>query len=55
VCHFFLLCAPNVREHLQLLAQLSRLLDRPGFLAKLSLAKKPDEVLALIRKTEQLL
>jgi excisionase family DNA binding protein len=55
VSHFFLLCAPNVREHLLLLARLSRLLDRAGFLAKLSLTKKPDEVLALVQKTEHAL
>ena len=31
VHHFFLLCAPNVREHLQLLARLARLINKPEF------------------------
>jgi mannitol/fructose-specific phosphotransferase system IIA component (Ntr-type) len=53
VHHFFLLCAPNVREHLQLLARLARLLNRPGFRQKLSDVEDAAEVLALIRDTEQ--
>jgi excisionase family DNA binding protein len=53
VYHFFLLCAPNVREHLQLLSRLSRLLNQPSFRAKLTAAKNPEDVIALIQKTEQ--
>ena len=53
VHHFFLLCATNVREHLQLLARLARMVRDIGFLEKLATAKQPGEVLALIRDTEQ--
>jgi mannitol/fructose-specific phosphotransferase system IIA component (Ntr-type) len=53
VRHFFLLCAPNVREHLQLLARLARMLNRPEFRTKLGAAKQPLDVLALIRDREQ--
>ena len=52
VHHFFLLCAPNVRQHLQLLARLARLVNNPEFRAKLSAAKQPDEVITLIREAE---
>ena len=48
VRHFFLLCAPNVREHLQLLSRLTRLLRKPGFIDKLAAAQQPDDVLALV-------
>jgi mannitol/fructose-specific phosphotransferase system IIA component (Ntr-type) len=52
VHHFFLLCAPNVREHLQLLARLSRMLNDPNFRAKLSATEQPQQLIALIRETE---
>jgi nitrogen PTS system EIIA component len=52
VRHFFLLCAPNVREHLQLLSRLTRLLRRPAFLSNLAAAQQPADVLALIGNTE---
>lgn len=53
VHHFFLICAPNVRDHLQLLARLARLVNNPEFRKKLALARQPDEVITLIRGTEQ--
>ena len=52
VRHFFLLCAPNVREHLQLLARLARLVNNPEFRAKLSSAKRPNDIIKLIGDTE---
>jgi len=52
VYHFFLLCAPNVRQHLQLLSRLARLVNNADFRAKLLAAKSPDDIIALIRETE---
>ena len=53
VYHFFLLCAPNVREHLQLLARLARLLNNAEFRTKLTAAKQPEDVMALVRDAER--
>jgi PTS system nitrogen regulatory IIA component len=53
VHHFFLICAPNVRDHLQLLARLARLVNNPEFRKKLGLVRQPDEVITLIRGAEQ--
>jgi mannitol/fructose-specific phosphotransferase system IIA component (Ntr-type) len=53
VRHFFLLCAPYVREHLQLLARLSRLLHRVDFRQELDLAQQPADVLGLIARAEE--
>ena len=53
VHHFFLLCAPNVREHLQLLARLTRIMHRDIFRQQLAAAQQPDDVLALFRNAEQ--
>ena len=53
VHHFFLLCAPNVRQHLQLLARLARLVSNPDCSTKLTAANQPGEVIALIRDAEQ--
>ncbi len=53
VRHFFLLCAPNVRDHLHLLAQLARLINRPEFIANLDAAEQPEDITGLIRVTEQ--
>jgi mannitol/fructose-specific phosphotransferase system IIA component (Ntr-type) len=50
--HFFLLCAPNVREHLQLLSKLARLLNNPAFRRKLDTATTRQQVLDLIRTTD---
>ena len=52
VHHFFLLCAPNVRQHLQLLARLARLVGRAKFRTQLAAAKQPEDVIALIRDAE---
>jgi len=52
VHHFFLLCAPNVRQHLQLLSRLSRLVNNAEFRARLMSAQQPDDVVALIREVE---
>lgn len=55
VKHFFLLCAPNVRAHLQLLARLSRVLHNQEFQQKLTEAPTPDAVISLIRTAEQVI
>jgi nitrogen PTS system EIIA component len=52
VYHFFLLCAPNVRQHLQLLSRLARLVNNADFRARLMAAMLPDDVIALIREAE---
>ena len=52
VYHFFLLCAPNVRQHLQLLSRLARLVNNADFRAGLMAAKLPDDIIALIREAE---
>jgi nitrogen PTS system EIIA component len=52
VYHFFLLCAPNVRQHLQLLSRLSRLVNNAAFRARLMAAQQPDDVVALISEVE---
>jgi mannitol/fructose-specific phosphotransferase system IIA component (Ntr-type) len=51
--HFFLLCAPNVRDHLFILSRLSRLLSQPGFRTKLAAAGTPAQVLETVRQTER--
>jgi nitrogen PTS system EIIA component len=53
VRHFFLLCAPNVRQHLQLLGRLARLINNAEFRAKLNATKQPADVIALIRAGEE--
>lgn len=53
VQHFFLLCAPTVREHLQLLARLSRVLHGADFREKLAATQTADDVIALVRVAEQ--
>lgn len=52
VRHFFLLCAPTVREHLQLLARLARLVREAPFRERLAAAASPDEVVELVRQAE---
>ena len=49
---FFLLCAPNVRLHLQLLARLSRVLREEKVREALKKAEKPVEALRVIRTAE---
>ena len=53
VHHFFLLCAPSVREHLKLLSRLSRVLNHAGFRQKLGTLKTANEVISEIRTAEQ--
>jgi excisionase family DNA binding protein len=52
VHHFFLLCAPNVRQHLQLLSRLARLVNNPDFRAWLDAAQQPSDIIALIQESE---
>lgn len=52
VHHFFLLCAPNVREHLQLLSKLARLLNQKNFRRQLDAAATPQQVIDAIRAHE---
>lgn len=52
VHHFFLLCAPNVRDHLHLLSRLARLLNQPGFRQGLESATDAAGILALIQQYE---
>jgi excisionase family DNA binding protein len=51
---FFLLCAPNVRLHLQLLAKLSRVLHQQMVRDALMKAARPAEALRIIRLAESL-
>jgi excisionase family DNA binding protein len=53
VRHFFLLCAPNVRQHLQLLGRLARLIKDPELRAALNSAEQPEHVIALIHDAER--
>ncbi len=53
VQHFFLLCAPNVRQHLQLLGRLARMIHHPAFLDQLNTAQKPENVLDLVSVSER--
>lgn len=55
VHHFFLLCAPNVREHLQLLARLARLSNEPEVRAKLLAAESSEQVIATLHAAEEVL
>jgi nitrogen PTS system EIIA component len=52
VRHLFLLCAPNVQQHLQLLARLARMIHVPAFRDGLLAAPTPEDVLALVRRSE---
>ena len=53
VHHFFLLCAPTVREHLNLLSRLTRLVSQEHLRAKLLAAERAEDVTSLIRVAEQ--
>jgi len=50
---FFLLIAPNVTQHLAILARLSRMLREPKLRQNLLAAETPEKVLALIRDAEE--
>ena len=52
VHHFFLLCAPNVRQHLQLLSRLARLVNNPDVRVWLDAAQQPSDIIALIQESE---
>ena len=52
VTHFFLLCAPNVSQHLQLLGRLARMIRQPAFRDGLTAAQTPDDVLDLVHRFE---
>ena len=50
---FFLLIAPNVTQHLAILARISRLLREPKLRQNLLAADSPEKVLAVIREGEE--
>ena len=52
VHHFFLLCAPNVRQHLQLLSRITRLINNPDFRNWLDAAQQPADIIALLQEAE---
>jgi mannitol/fructose-specific phosphotransferase system IIA component (Ntr-type) len=49
---FFLLVAPTVSQHLQVLARLSRVLRDPKLRQNLLRAERPDKAIALMREAE---
>jgi mannitol/fructose-specific phosphotransferase system IIA component (Ntr-type) len=49
---FFLLIAPNVTQHLAILARLTRLLRDPELRQNLLTARTPEQIIKLIRDTE---
>jgi mannitol/fructose-specific phosphotransferase system IIA component (Ntr-type) len=53
VRHFFLLCAPNVRQHLQLLGRLARMIRQESFRDGLRAAQTAEDILALVRRSER--
>lgn len=55
VHHFFLLCAPNVREHLHALAQLARLMRDANLRDRLAAAKSAASLITIIREAEHAL
>jgi len=52
---FFLVCCTDDRTHLKVLARLTRLLLRPGFLDELRAAQTPSEVWECVHTAEQAL
>ena len=55
VHHLFLLCAPNVRQHLQLLARLARLTKEKTFRDALGGAEQPEQVMTLVHEAERII
>jgi mannitol/fructose-specific phosphotransferase system IIA component (Ntr-type) len=49
---FFLIVAPNVTEHLAILARLSRVLRVPKLRKGLLVADSPERVISLVREAE---
>jgi PTS system nitrogen regulatory IIA component len=52
---FFLVCCQDEKSHLRVLARLSRLLLRPGFVDALRAAETPEDTWATIESTERAL
>lgn len=52
---FFLVCCKDHVTHLAVLARLSRLLLRPGFVAEMREAQSPQEVLQIVETSERAL
>ncbi|MGC8742384.1 MAG: PTS sugar transporter subunit IIA [Verrucomicrobiia bacterium] len=50
---FFLIVAPNVTQHLHILARISRILRQPGLTKSLLAANTPEKIIAVIRETEE--
>ena len=50
---FFLVCCRDERTHLHILARLSRMMLRPGFLDELRAAQTVSETYRLIAETER--
>jgi mannitol/fructose-specific phosphotransferase system IIA component (Ntr-type) len=50
---FFLLVSPDVSQHLQILARLTRVLRDPHVLAELLVAATPQEILGAIQEAER--
>lgn len=49
---FFLIVAPNVTQHLHLLARISRILRQPGVTKSLLTATSPSKVISIIKEIE---
>lgn len=49
---FFLIVAPNVTQHLHLLARISRILRQPGVTKNLLTAATPAKVISIIKEVE---
>ncbi|MGB9604072.1 MAG: PTS sugar transporter subunit IIA [Verrucomicrobiia bacterium] len=50
---FFLIVAPNVTQHLHILARISRILRQPGITKSLLSANTPEKVISIIKETEE--
>jgi len=50
---FFLIVAPNVTQHLHILARISRILRQPGLTKSLLAANTPEKIISVIRETEE--
>lgn len=50
---FFLIVAPSVSSHLQILTRLSRLLRDPKLRQDLLVSQQPEQVIDLVRKAEE--
>lgn len=49
---FFLIVAPNVTQHLHILARISRILRQPGVTKSLLNVSTPEKVISIIREVE---